>query len=350
MPWKMTLEVVDCDAMSTFLAGAKIELGTTELGFTNASGRFEATLDDFNTLPIFKISKADYVKSNFRFDKTIDSGTTRQVCLRNIPTIPDGHDPNVPGESGGEEFDAGGCFIVTATTGSAESVEVNSLRQLRDRVSASSRLGAQLIDVIYGEYYQFSPGIATELQQNAIARETVLQIVVRPLLAWYTLAGTLALEQADQKAADQAVQDVLNACPRYLWGRTIITVLEAMRAGEALPTNTPPLLLDLVPRITHLQFASWAILDPLIRAWRSATDDLDVVNEVAQWLATAPLEVLAPPSDPEILERELGVLADFLDFRPLARQQLGERLTAAWPDVVSALGQAGFVSQAPGKK
>jgi hypothetical protein len=229
-------------------------------------------------------------------------------------------------------------------------VEVNSLRQLRDRVSASSRLGAQLIDVIYGEYYQFSPGIATELQQNAIARETVLQIVVRPLLAWYTLAGTLALEQADQKAADQAVQDVLNACPRYLWGRTIITVLEAMRAGEALPTNTPPLLLDLVPRITHLQFASWAILDPLIRAWRSATDDLDVVNEVAQWLATAPLEVLAPPSDPEILERELGVLADFLDFRPLARQQLGERLTAAWPDVVSALGQAGFVSQAPGKK
>jgi hypothetical protein len=226
-------------------------------------------------------------------------------------------------------------------------VEVKRLRDLRDRVSAASRLGAQLIDLIYGEYAQFSPGIAAKLRQDAFTREAVLQIVVRPLFAWYTLAGTLAFEQADQKAVNQTAQNVLNACPQHLGGNSIITMLEAIRAGEALPANTPPVLLDLVPRIAHLQFASWAILDPLIRTWQSATDHLDVVDEVAQWLATAPLDALSPPSDPAFLDVQLRVLADFLNFRPTVRPQLGERLLTAWPDAADALDHAGFVSQAP---
>src|SRR5260221_145191 len=83
----------------------------------------------------------------------------------------------------------GGCFIVSATTGSPASIEVTHLRHLRDRVAAASGLAAKLIDAIYDEYYQFSPGIAANLEQDAVARNAVLRIVVRPLLAWYTLAG-----------------------------------------------------------------------------------------------------------------------------------------------------------------
>lgn len=345
MTWNITLEVGDCAAATTLLSGARIGMGIVELGFTDANGRFVATLEDFNNWPIFKISKDDYIAENFPFDKEIHNGTIQDVCLSHSP-YPDDADPTEPGQPG-EPLGGNGCFIMTATTGSSESVEVNHLRDLRDRVSEASRLGAQLIDVIYGEYEQFSPGIAAKLQQDAITREAVLQTVVRPLLAWYTLAGTLAFEPADQKAINQAAQDVLKVCPQYLGGISIITLLEAIRAGEELPANTPPVLLDLAPRIAHFQFASWAILDPLIRAWRSATDQLDVVDEVAQWLVTAPLEALSAPSDPEILDAELGVLADFLDFKPAVRQQLGERLLAAWPNAAVALEHAGFVSQAP---
>ena len=99
----------------------------------------------------------------------------------------------------------------------------------------------------------------------------VLWIVVRPLLAWYSLAGTLVFEQADQNVVNQAVREVLSVCPRYLGGSSIATLLETIRSGEPLPADSPQLLLDFAPRIreaARLRFASWAILDPLVRRGR----------------------------------------------------------------------------------
>jgi hypothetical protein len=345
MSWSVTVEVSDCGSPATHIAGATIKMTSVVLGTTDGSGRYTATLDDYQTPAIFEVSVVGshyYVAANLEVNKDTDQGQVKQVCLQHPDTIPDGVDPNVGGQSGGSN-PSGGCFIVTATTGSPESVEVNRLRELRDRVSTASQVGAQLIDTIYGEYAQFSPRVAAELEHDEASREAVLQLVVRPLLAWYTLAGTLGLEDANRETISQAVRDVVNACPRYM-GRPVVTMLEALRSGEALPDSAPPLVLDLVPRVAHLPYASWAILDPLIRAWRSATDNLDVVEEVAQWLASAPLESLAPASDPKQLDRELAVLADFLDFRPMARRQLGERLSTTWPDAAGALEHAGFVS------
>ena len=40
-----------------------------------------------------------------------------------------------------------------------------------------------------GDYALFSPAIAAELEHDDVARLTVLAVIVRPLLAWYTLAG-----------------------------------------------------------------------------------------------------------------------------------------------------------------
>jgi hypothetical protein len=265
------------------------------------------------------------------------------LCLRDVNNHGGGCGP---GDDCGGSSNGNGCFIVSATTGSSESIEVIRLRQLRDRVAAASSLAAQLIDVIYSEYYQFSPGIAANLQQDSVARMAVLWIVVRPLLAWYNLAGTLALDQAGQNAVNHAAQDLFNACPPYLGGSSIAALLESIRSGEPLPADVPKLLLDFAPRIqdaARLRFASWAILDPLVRAWSSSASHLDVVDEVAQWLATAPIEALAPPSDPELLNLELSSLAGFFGFRPTAREQLGLRLAASWPDTASALERHGFV-------
>ena len=344
MSWTVTLEVVDCASASTKLAGASVLDGSTSAtATTDANGRVSYTKDDTLNAFIVKINLLGFIGKNKSISQAADKGTTVTVCLAASPTGT--ADPNVPTGAGGN---GGGCFIVSATTGSADSEEVNHLRALRDQVSGASRLGGQLIDVIYREYYQFSPDIAAELQQDGEARVLVLSLIVRPLLAWYSLAGTLALEQSNEQAVRQATRDVANACPPYLGGASIISLLEAIRGGEALPADSHPLLLEFAARFqeaAQLRFASWAILDPLIRVWRSATDQLDVVDEVAQWLATAPLEALAPPSDPELLELELGVLASFFDFRPAARGQLAARLTAAWPAEVGALNRAGFVSQ-----
>ena len=199
--------------------------------------------------------------------------------------------------------------------------------------------------MIYREYSQFSPGIAAELQQDAVARMAVLWIVVRPLLAWYSLAGTLVFEQADQNVVNQAVQEILSVCPRYLGGSLTLHARNDSLGG-AIAADSPQLLLDFAPRIreaARLRFASWAILDPLVRAWTLTTRHLDVVEEVAQWLATAPLEALVPPSDPELLDVELGCLAGFFQFKPTARRQIGKRLVVAWPNATAALERHGFI-------
>lgn len=246
---------------------------------------------------------------------------------------------------GGSDGGGTGCFIVSATTGSPSSAEVTVLRQLRDRVAAASGLAAKLIDAVYDEYYQFSPAIAVNLEKNAGARDSVLGMVVQPLLAWYKLAGAVALDLADQSAVSRAKQEVLRACPPY-FGAHIAALLESIRAGESLPADSPQLLRDFAPRLqeaARLRFASWAILDPLIRVWQLTTSHRDVIDEVALWLETAPLEALSPPSNPEVLDGDLSRLAEFFGFRPMARRSLGTRLAVAWPDARASLERHGFV-------
>lgn len=264
------------------------------------------------------------------------------LCLRDV----NNHDGGCgPGNTCGGSSNGGGCFIVSATTGSPVSVEVMHLRQLRDQVAAASRLAAQLIESIYQGYYQFSPQIADNLQQDASARNAVLGIVVRPLLAWYTLAGVMALKSHDDEAVSQALREVVNACPQFLGSSLIPSLLEKIRDGKPLPVLAPKLLRQFAPRLQHvaqLRFASWAIFDPLIRVWRTATTSEQLITAVSEWLATAPLEALEPIGNPELLETDLSSLASFFDFQPQARRQLGARLAVAWPDATAALQRHGF--------
>jgi hypothetical protein len=237
-----------------------------------------------------------------------------------------------------------GCFIVSATTGSAESEEVQRLRALRGLVAGTTRLGAMLIERIYGEYYQFSPAIAGRLGQDALARQAVLLVAVRPLLAWYTLAGILAFD-GEGYGAEQALRDLERACPRYLGRTSVAGVLAGLRAGQPLPDNMPPLLdsfADDVQKAATLPHAGWAILDPLARAWGAAGGRRDVRSEVALWLANAPLDALAPPAM-AALDGELAALAGLFDFRPDARRVLGARLAQAWPQAAGALARHGFI-------
>jgi hypothetical protein len=272
--------------------------------------------------------------------------TALGYCLRDVNNH-DGGCGHGDDCSGPPTPDSGGCFIVSATTGSSRSAEVESLRRLRDRVAAASGLGSQLIDTIYGEYYRFSPAIAAELGQATMARQAVLWVVVRPLLAWYTLAGTLAFDHKDRDAVKRATRDLIGACPRFLGRASIARLLDAIRAGEPVPANAPALLREFAPQVeaaARMPFASWAILDALVHAWRSSTHQ-DAVDAVAQWLASAPLDKLPTPAHADLFDLELGALARFFDFHPSARRPLGERLARARPDALRALVRHGFATQ-----
>lgn len=328
MTWTTTLEVVDCASTGTKLAGAKVELGLVEIGLTNAAGRIDAVVDDFNTLPIFKISKANYVSDNFVLDKSIYAGTTRTVCLTNPTTIPDGQNPDVPGQSGGQEFDSGGCFIVSAATGSAESVEVVALRALRGRVAERSAIAASMIDAIYGQYLRFSPAVAARLDADKFARQGALIAAVRPLVAWYRLAGFLALDRDNEPALKEAQRALREACPRWLSPRSMLLRIAALRRQEPVADDAPYMLRELAPhlhRAASLPLINWAVLEPLERCWAIAAEQLDPVREVGRWLGDAPVERLPslPAGDAAV---HVQAIASLLAFSAGDQRRLVQRL------------------------
>jgi hypothetical protein len=246
--------------------------------------------------------------------------------------------------SGPPTPDDGGCFIVSATTGSVRSIEVQHLRALRDRVSARSGLAARLIDAVYAEYYTFSPAIASMLHQSPLARHAVYALVVRPLLAWYDLAGVLGFESADRRAVATAASQLSHACPIYLGRGWISSLVERIDAGNAAPERVPRLLRGYASRIeavARLPFASWAILDALASAWRPSTHR-DPAAAVAQWSARAPIDTLPLSTDVAAFDAELAALARLLDFDPEARRLVGERLARLRPDAAAALARHGF--------
>ena len=315
MSWIVTLKIVDCATTSTLLSGVRIyspllnTLGNSVYTDSNGEAQIYDAYDQWEWVNL-TISNAGYIAKNFVINMSMD-GTVQTVCLNREP-VPD---PNAPPPTGPS------CFIVTATTGSPDSAELIALRALRDRISTVSTLGSTLIDEIYREYAQFSPAIANELTTDDTTRTMVLDIVVRPLLAWYTLAGDLGLNP-DTHNHDTAARNVTAACP---------TQYTDLMTGLLHPDHhtTPPTDLNhLIPHAGDYPLAAWAILDPLTRAWRSATEHLDVTDQVAQWLASVPLEALDLPTDPDTYQHELDTLTGFLRFNPHHQQRLHERLTS----------------------
>ena len=346
MAWIVSLKIVDCAATSTLLAGARISSPLLNPpGYVTTDANGEAQIFDaydvweWVNLTITKSGTGDpchpegydpgYLAKNFVIHMDMD-GTTQTVCLNKAPheeCNPDGGTPD--------------CFIVTAATGSASSAEVTALRALRERVKARSRLGAELVDAIYGEYERFSPPIAARLGADAAARGLVLRSVVEPLFAWYALAGALALDPDDAELRNRA-EAAFGAARPQGDGLGVAGLLEALRGGAPLPPFLPKALVELAPRPDAFPFAAWAILDPLIRIWRGAGKPFAAVAAIGEWLAAAPLERLPRRPGVPDLAIELETVAGFLAFAPERRRELGQRLLAAWPDAAAALARAGL--------
>lgn len=260
-------------------------------------------------------------------------------CLRNV--IDEGAGCGGGSTCGGST----GCFIVSAASGLSESAEVVHLKQLRDRVVRSTRLGAQLMDAIYREYYRFSPRIAIELQRDPILREGVLKFAVRPLIAWYSLAEVVSLAPGDARARKEWSEQAIRACRVGAEPRVVAEAMESIARGRMPSPEAPPVLGYLAQRVAHvapLKFASWAVIEPLVRVWCSAAACTDLCEEVRTWFAAAPLETLNPPAE-EALDVELSFLASASLSRCEDRLTLGSRLAAAWPSARPSLARHGFL-------
>lgn len=353
MAWIVTLQIVDCAAMGMNLPGTRISspiLVAPGFVITDANGQaqiFDAT-DTWEWVNV-TISKAGgdtdpchadydpgYLDKNFVVHMDMD-GTVQQVCLNKAPVIT----CNDADGDGNHDLPQGPCFIVTAATGTSASFEVTQLRAMREDLRRRSALCGRLIESVYSEYESFSPAIAAEIAPDAVARGLVLAWLVRPLFTWYRLAGSLAFEPADHAAHLRGLDELAVACGPEAPRAMILTVLEALRDGEALPEFAPPMLARLGAQIADLPHVRWAILDPLLRIWRLDEDRAAVFGAVADWLAAAPIEDALRP---DTARADLATIAGFLAFAPDRRRALGERMATVAPDFAQILVEAGLVS------
>lgn len=74
------------------------------------------------------------------------------------------------------------CFIATAALGSADHPKVIYLQRLREEIRNSSQLGYRFIRVVNAVYGSFSPQIARRIASDNILRDTVRQLVVKPVV------------------------------------------------------------------------------------------------------------------------------------------------------------------------
>jgi hypothetical protein len=241
-----------------------------------------------------------------------------------------------------------GCFIVSAATGSPESVENVRLKLLRDRVVRATHVGAQLLDCIYLDYYRFSPRIAADLDRATDLRQSVLALAVRPLLAWYALIELMALDPENCSGVQLAAETVLRSLRPTVGDAETASMFDALRLGAPLADHAAPPFPYLASRLREvpsLPFASWAIFDPLVRMWRCAASRTSIVQEAEEWMTAAPFELLIAPTDAATLDRELGILARGPFGDKARRYDLGARLAQAWPDAGDALVRHDFVTQ-----
>jgi hypothetical protein len=239
-----------------------------------------------------------------------------------------------------------GCFIVSAAAGSSASAEVSRLKQLRDRVVRATTLGAQLLDSIYRDYYRFSPAIAADLRRDENARAAVLALAIRPLIAWYSLVEAIALAPDDIRAQDLALEELERSRPVEADARRVSAVVNALAAGGDMPSDLGALPTEFAPwggQFASLPFSNWAIVEPLVRFWRSAAEEADILAEVVDWMGLAPLEALAPPKG-EALEHELNFLARGPFREETLRRTVGARMSAAWIDAGPSLTRHGFIA------
>jgi hypothetical protein len=89
-----------------------------------------------------------------------------------------GH-PSTPG--------GGGCFIATAAYGTDTAGELDILREFRDEVLLTDRLGARLVSL----YYRTSPPIANFISEHEILRTAVRVGFVDPIVAILTWSHNL---------------------------------------------------------------------------------------------------------------------------------------------------------------
>ncbi len=179
---------------ATLNTAGQIELAWTdnsagESGYQVERKTGEVSYTVFPTLPANSTTYTDTGASanqlnTYRVRAINSSGASDyslEVAVAGLSTIASAQSSESGGSSGGGK----GCFIATAAYGSPLSVEVQALRDVRDRFLLTTAPGRLFVRV----YYRLSPPLARGIARREWLR-TLVRAGLRPVVAWAHLALT----------------------------------------------------------------------------------------------------------------------------------------------------------------
>jgi hypothetical protein len=253
--------------------------------------------------------------------------------------------PN-PGQHGGFSW-SNVCFIVSAAVDNSDIARIAKLVQLRDLLARHSALGRGVFDGVFGEYYQFSPGIAADMKRLPGLRLSVSELIVQPLLDFFEVLGAYALGGWDLMKCDREFEDRVGrfreTVGRDRQAEEICLYLSEVPSrldscNRRRPARPSPELhtagwrsvleyvVGVVGASTAGMFTVWALLSPLEFYWRAvARDGTRFAEFVDDWLARVPFATVEFASERE-LRQERALLERTVLRSPGARDALTRHL------------------------
>ncbi|HEX9416296.1 MAG TPA: hypothetical protein VF895_06275 [Gaiellaceae bacterium] len=267
------------------------------------------------------------------------------------------------------------CFIVSAAVDTSSVARISRLVHLRDMLLRHSALGSGVFELLFREYYQFSPRIAADMKTFPEVRRWVSELIVEPLADFYEALGSYALDDrdlvecdrdfeaavrrfAEKRAEDGIGQKRIDEVCRHV---SRISARLARADGSSYPA--PRLVessrlewrdvLDYVADVvqgttTRPRSIVWGLLAPLEFYWRVLVgEERGFVGFVESWLASAPLPSSIDAVSEEELRDELELLKATILRSSAVRHTFGRRLVdysrSASFAFEAALGESGYL-------
>jgi len=212
--------------------------------------------------------------------------------------------PSTPKPFGSDDTAKGFCFIVTATSGSSRSPEVQALQRFRDRFLRRTQLGRIFFRELFREYYKFSPAISRDLAKSPRLRSGMAAVVVGPFLdfirlleahltqgpssnSFLVLVRALFSQQlrqlADAGLDGAGIEHVCERMAELEMGRDVDR--ESGLDGGAVPPCVTArnaldhLVAEVAARTSTTEYTRWGLWQPLRLQWSA----LDRARRGAGW-------------------------------------------------------------------
>jgi hypothetical protein len=274
----------------------------------------------------------------------VDENDLRTQIANRRGATPELRDPNNHcGDVGCDDC----CIIATLASKSLNSVQVNSLRSVRDHFVRSTEVGYAFFRQFFYDYYSFSPQVCTILAGDPEIPRHLLEGYINPLLDFWKimiersfnsfndaeLGAAFVRHHADREMAEARLEALRRTATYWL-------------QQESEGSNAPPELLELLrERAWPSEYIQWALVVPvriyheLLTLYLTGADEEAIGrafnSELDSWAPEIPISDFWGALAAEEIVKELEFCEDVLLQSPASKKRFYQRLLDRFAEITA---------------